>query len=598
MKNRNQKKPGKLQTEFTRNVMGVVFAAFLLIFCIVLYTSYNYYRNQEINYQRNQLEKTAAQINTIQNTVYNIAQQAIYDDVVQQGIAAEEESTGVYLYLKRKVNGTLTSYSHIMDSIQEVMIYTDAGKTFSSREVRDPFQPEKNPWYMEFLESGRISGFTSVHRAEAHQDGYSEDVISYIMNYYTLETGRNKKLGELVVNIRMDALEEVTHVESELLNGYCLYDSAGNSIIYEGEMSGGYSDLNSMDSARIQQTGTGNVLLASREMGDGWILVSEISGMELMKRSLRAYSYLLVIFLVIFVVLFVVLQRAIRRIVAPVNQLSEAALKLGGGDFDVSVRIRTNNELEMLADVFNKMVVDIKKLMHESVEHEKVLRRMEIENLMLQINPHFIYNTMNSIVYMARMSGNSQIADFANAFISLLQNTLHVRDSIYNTVRSELNTVESYLCLQKYRYADKFTYEIHCPEELLDCQVLNVMLQPAVENAIFHGIAPKDQKGSLLIEVSREGDALKVCIEDDGIGMTPEILAEQMRPGYTQKGGVRKIGVANVRDRIHEIYGKPYSLEIESQAGVGTRVIMTVPYIKEKQDISQEENHEEENHGQ
>lgn len=592
MRMRNIKRSGKLQPKFTRNVLGVVSAAFLLIFCIVLYTSYTYYRNQEISYQRNQLDKTAAQIYTIQNTVYNIAKQTIYDDVVQQGIVAEEESTGAYLYLRRKVNGTLTSYSHIMDAIQEVMIYTDDGKTFSSREVRDPFRPEGSPWYLEFLESGKISGFTSVHRAEAHQDGYSEDVISYIMNYYTLETGRNKKLGELVVNIRMDELEEITRLESALMKGYCLYDSYGNPIIYEGDVSSDYSELNSIDSAKIQQTGTGNILLVSKGMADGWILASEISGVELMKRALNAYSYLLVIFVAIFAVLFIVLRSSIRRIVAPINQLSDAALKLGSGDFDVSVQIQTNDELEMLADVFNKMVVDIRKLMHESVEHEKLLRRMEIENLMLQINPHFIYNTMNSIVYMARMGGDSRIADFANAFISLLQNTLHVRDSIYNTVRSELNTVESYLCLQKYRYADKFTYEIHCPEELLDCQVLNVMLQPAVENAIFHGIAPKDQKCRLLIEISREGDALKVCIEDDGIGMSPEILAEQMRPGYTQKGGVRKIGVANVRDRIQEIYGDPYCLRIESEVGVGTRVIMTIPYKKEQQDVSEEENHE------
>lgn len=581
MKDRNLKRRGKLQPKFTRNVLGVVFAAFLLIFVIVLYTSFTYYQNQEISNQRNQLDKTASQIFTLQNTVYNIAKQMIYDEVVQQGIVAEEESTGSYLYLKRNVNVTLTSYSHIMDSIQEVMVYTDNGKTFSSREVKSPFRPEENQWYLDFLASGKISGFTDVHQSDSHQDGYSENVISYIMNYYSLEKGR-QKLGELVVNIRFDDLEEITRLESELMNGYCLYDSSGKAIISQGNLSCAYRDLEKISSGEIKQTGTGNVLLVSREMRDGWILVSETSGIELLMSAVSAYAYLLVIFLVIFAVLFIVLRRSIRRIVDPVNQLSDAALKLGGGDFDVSVQIKTNDELEMLADVFNKMVVDIRKLMHESVEHEKVLRRMEIENLMLQINPHFIYNTMNSIVYMAKMGGDSRIADFANAFISLLQNTLHVRDSIYNTVRSELSTVESYLCLQEYRYADKFTYEIHCPEELLDCQVLNVMLQPAVENAIFHGIAPKDGKGRLLIDISRESDALRVRIEDDGIGMTPEILAEQLRPGYTQRGGVRKIGVANVRDRISEIYGEPYCLMIESEAGVGTKVIMTVPYKKEQ----------------
>jgi len=187
-----------------------------------------------------------------------------------------------------------------------------------------------------------------------------------------------------------------------------------------------------------------------------------------------------------------------------------------------------------------------------------------------------------SIEYMAKMSGNHQIADFANAFISLLQSTLDVRDSIYNTVAAELTTVENYLCLQKYRYDDKFTYEIDCDEELKECEILNVMLQPAVENAIFHGIAPKEENGRLKIAIRREGDSLHVMVADDGIGMSAETLNELTKPDHNPNGGVRKIGVANVRDRIREIFGQPYGLTIESELGIGTRVIMTDPYMKQK----------------
>ena len=118
----------------------------------------------------------------------------------------------------------------------------------------------------------------------------------------------------------------------------------------------------------------------------------------------------------------------------------------------MSAHIQTDDELEMLSDVFDKMIVDIQKFMNESVEREKILRNMQIENLMLQINPHFIYNTMNSIVYMARMNGDTHIADFANAFISLLQSTLDVTDSVYQTLGQELLNVKNYLYLQSYRY--------------------------------------------------------------------------------------------------------------------------------------------------
>lgn len=400
------------------------------------------------------------------------------------------------------------------------------------------------------------------------------------MSYYSVGVV-TEEIGKLMVEINFSELQEMAGVDTSMLKGYTLFDSEQKELITYGELKYGYEEISDKSEDGMIQLNNGDVVIFSTELVDNWMLALEISGTRLMEKSVVAYGYLLLIFVFIIAVLLVTLRNSIRKVVEPINQLSEAAMDVGGGNFDVTVQIHTNDELEMLADVFNRMVVDIRGLMHESVEHEKVLRRMEIENLMLQINPHFIYNTMNSIVYMARMSGNPQIADFANAFISLLQSTLDVRDSVFNTVRSELKTIENYLYLQRYRYDGKFTYMIDCDEELMDCQILNVMLQPAVENAIFHGIAPKEETCVLKISVYREGETLKLIVEDDGIGMSKETLEEQMKPDHTQKGGMRKIGVANVKNRIREIYGEPYSLIIESELDVGTKVIMTVPYKKE-----------------
>ena len=414
------------------------------------------------------------------------------------------------------------------------------------------------------------------------------DVTSYIMSYYSVENAR-QELGKLVISLKLSELEKMAELDPELLEGYCLYDANAIPIVSRGSLKKTYAQIRNLSEDGIVESTNGDVYIVADQMQDGWVLVSEISGIRLMQRAIGANVYLLAIFALILGMLLFVLPKSIRQIVTPINQLSEAAAEVGHGNFDVSVKIRTDDELEMLAEVFNKMVVDIREYMHQSVEHEKVLRRMQIENLMLQINPHFIYNTMNSIVYMAKMRGNSQIADFANAFISLLQSTLDIRDSVYQTVRKELRTVENYLYLQKYRYADKFTYEIRCPQELMDCQILNVMLQPAVENAIFHGIAPKEEPCELKISIERQGDSLVACVEDNGVGMSPETLAEQMRPGHPQKGGIRKIGVANVRNRIRETYGEPYDLVIESELNVGTKVTMTVPYVKENKKEKQEE---------
>lgn len=576
-----EKKTGRLEPKLTRMVLSVVLSAFLLIFLIVLNTAYHYYRKQEIDNQLYQLDKTASQIFTLQTTTANLGKQIIYDEAVSRCLDMEEDSTGEYLYAKRKMQSKLANYSFILDGVREIMLYTTDGRTFSGKYVKQAFVPEEKPWYQNFLESGKKYGFSEVHSSEPNTNGYSVDVVSFIMGYYSVGD-TTRELGKLIIDIDLEKIKEFMQIDNSMVTGCTLFDGKGRELYAEGSLRSGYDEIMERNDNGIVQNLKGDVLVVSAGMEDGWTLALEISGPRLLVKALISYSYLLLIFAVLIAILIVALRKSIRKIVNPIHLLSEAALELGSGNFDVNVKIRTNDELEMLADVFNKMVLDIRGLMNKSVEHEKLRRQMQIENLMLQINPHFIYNTMNSIVYMARMSGNPQIADFANAFISLLQSTLDVRDSIYNTVGQEIKTVENYLYLQKYRYEDKFTYTVECEEELKACKILNVMIQPAVENAIFHGIAPKDEQCKLKIVIRKVEEALEVCVEDNGIGMSQETLAELMSPEHVQKGGVRKIGVSNVRERINNIFGAPYNLEIKSELGVGTRVIMTVPYLIQK----------------
>ena len=603
----------RLQVKLTSMVLKVVLVVFLLIFGIVLITSYRYYRSQEINSQQIQLNKTASQVLTLQTTTENLVKQVLYDETVQRAFGDVGTSVGIYLYDRRNAQKTLLKYSHSLEGIQELLLYKSDGQTVSSQEVRDPFNPERerNDWYQRFLETGKQEEYSGVHSSEPYSGGNVEQVISYILRYFPSEMNGYQQ-GDIIANIRFSKLQNMVQFEDTMISGYCLFGSDHTSLLQEKNLTLDYDEIldeiTGQGSTGVIPLKSGNVLLYSRELEDDWMLAVEIDGRSLLHAALRSNAYLLVIFLILAVVLIIALHLAINRFVTPIKQLSDAAAAVGEGDFTVSVDINTRDELEMLADVFNKMVVNIRTLMHESVEHEKVRRKMQVENLLLQINPHFIYNTMNSIVYMARMNGNPQIADFANAFISLLQGTLREDDSVYNTVRGELETARNYLYLQQYRYPDKFTYEIDCPEELLDCQILNVMLQPAVENAIFHGLAPKETSGVLKISVQRiqgethvsdilngkddreetadsnEKDVLCIRIEDDGVGMSAETLMQQNSPGQAKHRGIHGIGVANVRERIVQIYGEDYGLEIESEEGVGTCVIMKVPYEKAVQE--------------
>ncbi len=602
---------GRMGPKLIRAVLVAVAVGFLIFFGIVAGEVFLTKRSREIDNQKNQLSQAAGRLEELQHTIKNIASLIVYNDVVQKGLSGKSDSLGDDLYAARRISSTLKEYLHIVEGTEEITIYTTEGRTLTSRYVRGAFDPQEADWFQEFLRSGRESGFTGVHSSVPMQSGYSTDVISYVTGYYSIDGYRNR-LGELIINVEYNTLENMIRIDTTMLRGYVLLDGRGQPLIQNGEIQVAGTKIPEQAEDGIYERNVGSVYVISGEMDDGWVLVSEISGKELIRSSLYSVLPIFIIFVLMLVGIGIILRYMIRRVTDPINALSSAVAQVGQGDFSASVDIHTDDEVEDLAKAFNRMVVDIEELMKTSVEHEKKIQQMQTENLMLQINPHFIYNTMNSIVYMARMEGNTQIADFTNAFISLLQSTLRVRSSVYTTLGEELKNVRNYLYLQSYRYGNKFTWEILCPEEYESCKIVSVMLQPVVENAIFHGIAPKDGPGQIRIEVTVGGgpapervvttteiavtpdrgpgnenvtaektDRLQILVCDDGIGMDPDTLAQILREDYVQKGGIHKIGVGNVRARIREVYADRGSMRIESTPGKGTSVIIELPLERE-----------------
>ena len=575
------KRRGRLHFRLIRVVVILVSVMFAAFFLLVVRNVFVSTQEREIENMRTQVAKTAQQITYIQQTLQNISKLIIYNDVVQTRITSQDANAGEELFAARSVGTTLREYLHILDGVDEITIYTIDGKTLTSRYVRGDLDPEKTDWFRDFLNSGKASGYTQVHRSIPWQSGYSIDVISYIVNYYSIDRV-NEKLGELIISFDFSKLTEIVQMDATILNGYRLLNGDGDALISEGTLNVEPTALPACVEAGVTWRDSG-VIVASGGMLEGWTLVCEISSPALIRRAAGSVMEIFFVFLGMLALAALLLGHFIARIVNPINELSAAVEDVGRGDLSVRVSIHTGDEIEDLADAFNQMVGDIDALLRESVEHEKKLQQIQTENLMLQINPHFIYNTMNSIVYMARMSGNREIADFTNTFITLLQSTLRVRNSIYSTLDEELRIVEYYLLLQEYRYGNKFTYEIRCPEELLDCRILSVMLQPAVENAIFHGIAPKDGPGHLEIEARQQDTSLVITVVGDGVGISPEQLDEIMRQDYTQNAGIHKIGIGNVHKRIQEMYGPPYALTLESELGAWTRVVIRIPMEKKEE---------------
>lgn len=575
MSKKKKEKIGGLYWKLTIPALFIIVVTFFIISIICIFYYKFAYQEREIINQQQQMDKAVYGLSTMQETVENVSKQVAASEIVQDNICNQDEALGRSYAVSENMQNMLSTYTFIMEYIQEVLIYTEDGEAISSETFRNSFEPLSETWYLDFKQTGEKKGYTEVHTATVSQGGRRDEVISYVMTFYSM-WDYNQELGDLIISLDYTAVEEMIALDMSLLNGYTIYNERGEKVIEEGRTGMSYTDLQKIDTDRYTDE-DGNIYLIADELSNGWIMVTEISGQLLHQQVLLVEIMIVTAFLIVAFLMVAVLFVNIRKVVGPINRLSVAAEQFGTGNFDVSVDVNTGDEVEILANAFNKMVKDVQRYTELTVEHEKIMRRTQVDQLMLQINPHFIYNTLNSITYMARLDGNKEIEKFVNAFISLLQSTLRVENRIYITLEEELRNAENYLVLQKYRYMDKFEEEIICPAELKEYLVPKVILQPVVENAIFHGIAPMDGKGKLHISVEEKDEKLRITVRDNGVGMNEDMIKRLFDEKYAVKNGMRKIGIANVSRRISDICGEGYGMSIESKVGVGTSVVMDLP---------------------
>jgi two-component system sensor histidine kinase YesM len=266
--------------------------------------------------------------------------------------------------------------------------------------------------------------------------------------------------------------------------------------------------------------------------------------------------------------------RLSRGITEPIGLLAKKAQDLGNGDFTLAPVETETEELKMLDEGFNEMVTRINTLMAKQIEDQKYLRRAELELLQAQINPHFLYNTLDSIGILAESDRSEDVVKMVSGLSVFFRNSLAKgRDII--SLRSERDQVAAYLTIQQIRYSDILVYEILIPNELLGFMTPKLILQPLVENALYHGIKNKRGLGSITItgESFEEDILIKVC--DNGVGMTPEQVITLQTGIYEDRH--TGLGLVNVHKRIKLYCGDNYGLSFESEPGVGTTVSVRLP---------------------
>jgi two-component system sensor histidine kinase YesM len=302
---------------------------------------------------------------------------------------------------------------------------------------------------------------------------------------------------------------------------------------------------------------------------------------SLLSETVRIRNVLAEVAIVVFIlVLFGSLQVS-SRITRNIRRLRSMMIHVMDGSLSLqAVEIRTKDEIGQLYQVFKTMVAELKRLLEGIKTSEKEKHEAEMAVLQAQIRPHFLYNTLNTVKYLAKINGVPNIEEVSESLIELMRGVLG-NSNEFLTLQEELQYVRSYVNIEKYKYVEPIhiSFDIE-REELLRCRVLKLMLQPIVENAIVHGVASAQQEGLVAIRAYEQQGELRLEVTDNGKGMSEEqmkSLFEQKRgESYTRFSGM---GIRNVHERIVRLYGAPYGVYLYSEPGAYTRVEIRFPLL-------------------
>lgn len=339
--------------------------------------------------------------------------------------------------------------------------------------------------------------------------------------------------------------------------------------------------------------------IASSEINKGkWKIIAEIPTEQYEGDIIRLKNLTIVICIICCFLAMLISLRLSYSISKPLRNLSAMMGKVGEGDFSVFINDDSVDEVGNLSRHFNKMVAQVQKLIQEVYREQYLKQRAELKSLRMQINPHFLYNTLESINWMARIKSVPEIGEMVKALGDLMRVSISGDDFI--TLEDELNNITNYLKIQKFRYGNRFESFIIMDESLRKVKIPKLTLQPIVENAIVHGLEGKIENGCLKIICSTSGDNINIVVNDDGIGMTEDttdMLNSLFRSEYHVDGSsnneaasldVRSdaeaigeqhthIGLINVDRRIKLYYGQEYGIFVTSDLGSGTSVSVTFP---------------------
>ena len=414
-----------------------------------------------------------------------------------------------------------------------------------------------------------------------------DEIVSLIKSVKSSESGQFT--GILMSDLSLAYLEEAFYGSpiddvGDTAEFFCILDGDGNfvyapvnPIVYRLNPEW-FTDSTQVIEKTIQDRGY--QFIFSESAYTGWKTI----GVYYLEDALKPVRFVqvsaLIIALLTLALSVVVSMIYTNAISKPVMHLQSVMERAGHGDLTVRYDGHSRDEIDELGEGLNSMLKRIEDLLQLVYTEQKSKREAELRILQQQIKPHFLYNTLDTILWMAEENEPLQIVEVVTALTRLFRIALSQGQEIIS-LKDELDHVRSYLIIQKSRYEEKFSFKLNCPEELYPLRVQKMILQPLVENALYHGIKEKDGSGTIQVTVSIHNDKLILSVKDDGIGINKENL-NRINEGLfhmDHESDRAAFALYNVNDRIRLTYGDLYGIAVNSDKASGTEVIITHPII-------------------
>ncbi len=548
---------------------GIVVMIVLVLTVTFFFAFVNIYKNTT---EENVVTSSEQAVLQVKNTVENYTEDMeILMEMIQKNISRGKENTDTYLKNLISIRKDIVAITTYDEQGNLLKAWSDRGKLKENIVENLSFNPNVPKEKEEML-----------NVTKPHVESLFEDYYPWVVTISEYMKNSEGDTIQVALDIQFSQIANYMDDVGIGQHGYCYIADKKGDIIYHPQQQLIYSGLKEeeynylKDGSHVEK----DAIYSVRSLDNcEWKIIGVCYIDEMITNKVNHIMKTLSVIFLIVVLLTVLIIRFFSKLFSnPARELANAMQEFEKDTNNFEFKsIEGTAEITSLTESFEHMVVQIKELVEKVRQEEVTLRKTELKALQAQINPHFLYNTLDAIAWLCEEERHKDAVEMVNSLAKLFRISIS-RGHELITIEKEMQHAKSYLKIQNFRYKNQFTYSFDVDEECLNYLCNKITLQPIIENAIYHGIDRMVDEGKINIGIHQKGDRIIFTVEDNGVGMTEEQCEEILHKDAGDRVG---IGIKNVNDRIKIYFGEEYGLTIQSELDEGTRVTISMPKITE-----------------